>query len=148
MPRLCLLLLLPLALCAQDHHDWKSVSGLTPGDKVKVSLKTGKSVTGPFASRTLDGATIGATLLRRDDVKKVERLKGGGRLKHAAIGAAIGFGGGFAAGAAVGGCRPNDFICIGRGTAGAAVGGVGLLIGGIIGAALPAHRKQLIYEVP
>lgn len=149
MTRLSVLFLLSVGLCiAQDRHDWKSVSALTAGDKVRFSLKAGKPVNGLFRNWTPEGVTIDATTVKRDDVKKVERVRGGGRLKHVAIGAAIGFGGGFAIGVAAGGCHPNDFLCRPRGEVGGVVGGAGLIVGALIGAALPAHRNQLIYDIP
>jgi hypothetical protein len=149
MTRLSLLFLLSAGLCvAQDNRDWKSVSVLTPGDKVRVSLKAGKPVTGFVRDWTPEAVTIDTTTVKRDDVKTVQRVRGGGRLKHVAIGAAIGFGGGFAIGVAAGGCRPSDFLCLPRGEVGAALGGAGLVIGAAIGAALPAHHYQLIYGIP
>jgi len=149
MIRFCAILFLSLAVCpAEDRHDWKSVSALQPGDQVRVSLKTGKSVTGPFRNWTPEGASVGAGTVTRDEVRKVERLRNGGHLKHAAMGAAIGFGGGFAIGAAAGGCHPGELLCVGRGEAGAIVGGAGMVIGAAIGAALPAHRRDTIYLGP
>lgn len=149
MIRVWVLLALFAGLCgAQDRHDWKSVAGLAAGDKVRITLKTGKPFTGSFRSWTPDGVTVEARTIQRDDVKKVERQRSGGRWKHVAIGAAIGFGGGFAIGAAAGGCRPNEILCFGRGKTGAAVGAVGLVVGAAIGAALPAHRRQILYEKP
>jgi hypothetical protein len=149
MIRFCAIFFLFLAVCpAEDRHDWKSVSALKPGDLVRVSLRTGKSVTGPFRNWTPEGASVGAGTVARNEVKKVERLRNGGRLKHTAMGAAIGFGAGFAIGAAAGGCHPGEFLCVGRGEAGAIVSGVGAAIGAAIGAALPAHRKDAIYIGP
>ena len=149
MIRSCVFVFLSLAVClAQDRHDWKSVSGLKPGDQVRVSLKTGKAVTGPFQSWTPEGASVGASTVTRGEVKKVERLRGGGRLKHAALGALIGFGGGFAIGAATGGCHPGELLCVGRGPAGGIVGGAGLVVGAAIGVLIPAHGRDVIYLNP
>jgi hypothetical protein len=149
MIRLSVLLLFFVGLgMPQDRHDWKSVATLAPGEKVQFSLKAGKPVTGLFRTWTPDGATVDTTTFKREDVKRVDRVRGGGRLRHVAIGAAIGFGGGFALGAATGGCRPNDFLCLPRGEVGGAVGGAGLIVGALIGAAIPAHRNQLIYDIP
>ena len=142
-------LLIPIGLCmAQDRHDWKSISVLIPGEKIQILLKTGKPVAGLFRNWTTEAATVDTITVKREDVRKVERVRGGGRLKHVAIGAAIGFGGGFAVGAAAGGCHPSDLICLPRGEVGAAVGGAGLIIGAAIGAVLPAHRRQVIYDIP
>jgi hypothetical protein len=147
MTRLCALIMATLGLCtAQDRHDWKSVSGLNPGDKVQLSLKTGKSITGLFTNWTTDGVTVDTATVKREEVKEVYRFVKGGHLKRAGIGALIGFGGGFAMGAAAGGCHPGEFLCIGRGKAGAIVGGAGLVVGAAIGALLPSHRKEAIYD--
>jgi hypothetical protein len=121
---------------------------LKPGDKVRISLKSGKSLTGLFRNWTPEAITAGTLTVTRGEVKKVERFRQGGRLKHVGIGALIGFGGGFAIGAAAGGCHPNDFLCIGRGPAGAIVGGAGLVVGAAVGALVPAHRTDAIYEGP
>jgi len=142
-----LLCALVTAANGQDRSDWQSLAQLQAGDKIRLSLKTGP-VEGAFQNWTPQEVTAGTVTARREDVVKIERYRksGGGRGKHAAIGAAIGFGGGFAMGAAVGGCRPNE-ICLGsRGTWGAACGGVGALIGAGVGALIPPHHKDLIYS--
>jgi hypothetical protein len=132
----------------QDRRDWQSLAQLQAGDRIRLSLKTGP-VEGVFQNWTPLQVAAGTVTARREDVLKIERYRkgGGGRGKHAAIGAAVGFGGGFAIGAAVGGCHPNELLCFGgRGTWGAAFGGVGALIGAGVGALIPRHNKDLIYS--
>jgi hypothetical protein len=135
---------------AQDRHDWQSLAQLQPGDKVRLSLKTGP-VTGVFRAWTPEQVTAGTVTARKEDVLKVQRYGrgGSGRGKHAAIGALIGFGGGFAIGAGVtGGCHQGQFgPCISRGAGGAIVGAAGAVIGAGIGALLPHHDRDVIYSV-
>jgi len=131
----------------QDRHDWQSLAQLKAGDRIRLSLKTGP-VEGGFESWTPQQVTVGTVTARREDVLKIERYRkgGGGRGKHAALGALVGFGGGFAIGAAAGGCHPGEFLCVGRGPLGAALGGVGALIGAGIGALIPPHKMDRIYS--
>jgi hypothetical protein len=137
-----------LAAAAQgrDRHDWEqSNSRLQPGDQILLSLKTGP-VTGSFQNLTPQAVTVGTVTAKRDDVIKIERYRQGrSRSKHAAIGALIGGGAGFGIGASLslcGGLGP----CISRPEAGAVAGGAGVVIGGLIGALLPVHTKELIYS--
>jgi hypothetical protein len=131
----------------QDRHDWQSLGQLQAGDKVRLSLKTGP-VTGAFQNWTPQQLTAGTVTAQKEDVLKIERFReGGGRVKHAAIGALIGFGGGFALGAGITGCHQGEFgPCVSRGVGGAAAGGAGAVIGAAIGALLPRHNKELIYS--
>jgi hypothetical protein len=137
------------AAAGQDGHDWQSLAQLQAGDRIRLSLKTGP-VDGAFQNWTSQEVTAGTVTAKKEDVLKIERYRrgGGGRGKHAAIGALIGFGGGFAIGAAVGGCKTNQCFAniFSRGQVGALVGGVGLVIGAGIGALLPPHKKDLIYS--
>ena len=139
-------LVIPAA--AQDWGSWESLAQLKTGDRVRVSLMAGKPVDGEFQNWDAERITIGTASTKKSDVRKVERYRPGGshRGKSAAIGAAIGFGGGFVLGATVGGCRKSDFICFGRAPAGAAVGTVGAVIGGLAGALMPRGSKTVIYR--
>ena len=133
----------------QERHDWQSVAGLQAGDRIRLTLKAGKAgpVEGVFGNWTPQEVTAGTVTARREDVVKIERYRKGGwgRGKKAILGAAIGFGGGFAIGEAVGRCKQGQLCLVGRGAVGAVFGGLGLLIGGGIGALLPVHNKELIY---
>jgi hypothetical protein len=143
-----LILALVCAAQAQDRHEWQSLTKLQTGDKIRLTLKTGSS-TDVFQSFTPEELKTGTLTAKKEDVVKVERFghEGWGRGKKAALGAAIGFGGGFAVGAAVTGCDPHQFgPCFSRGLGGAAMGGVGALVGAGVGALLPVHGKELIYS--
>lgn len=134
---------------AQDRHDWQSVAQLHPGDRIRVSLKSGP-VDGAFQNFTPEQVTVGTTTARKEDVLKVERYRpgGSGRGKAAAIGALIGFGGGFAVGAAVGGCNHTQIgPCLTRTEVGAGIGVIGAIVGAGIGAFLPHQHKDLIYSI-
>ncbi|HLN03490.1 MAG TPA: hypothetical protein VK335_29640 [Bryobacteraceae bacterium] len=136
------------AASGQDRRDWQSLAQLKAGDKIRLSLKTGP-VEGAFQNWTPQQLTAGTVTAKKEDVLKIERFRegGGGRGKHAAIGALIGFGGGFAIGAGITGCHQGEFgPCVSRGVGGAAAGGVGAVIGAGIGALLPRHNKELIYS--
>jgi hypothetical protein len=133
---------------AQDRHDWQSLGQLQPGDRLRLSLKTGPA-TGAFQGWTPQQVTAGTVTARREDVLTLERYRQGswGRGKTTAVGALIGFGGGFAIGAGAGGCHPGQFgPCLSRGGLGAGLGAVGAVIGAGIGALLPRHTKDLIYS--
>ena len=142
-----LLCVLGTASNGQDRGDWQSLAQLQPGDKIRLSMKTGP-VEGAFRNWTPQEVTAGTVTARREDVVKIERYRKGGwgRARNAALGAAIGFGGGAAIGAALGGCRQGQLCLVGRGTVAAAVGGVGLVVGAGVGALIPRHNKDLIYS--
>jgi hypothetical protein len=132
----------------QDRHDWLSLGQLQPGDRIRLSLKTGQAA-GAFQNWTAQDVTVGTVTARKEDVLKIERYRHGawGRGKTAAVGALIGFGGGFVIGAAAGGCHQGQFgPCLSRGGLGAGLGFVGAVFGAGIGALLPRHTKTLIYS--
>ena len=135
-------------LMQAQNPDWKVLSQLKTGERVKVSRKQSASITGSFQAWTPEQLTIDSATTSRSDVVKVERYKKGwGRGRKALLGAGIGAGAGFGIGAALGeDCSKAGFgPCFGRGISGAAVSGVGAIIGAIIGAVLPHHGTEVIY---
>ncbi len=135
---------------AQDTHNWDSVGRLRPGDQVRISLTAPGRVEGQFQRWTPEEILVSDVSHKRQEVLRLERYRSGGwsRGKRAAVGALIGFGGGFAIGAAVGSnCGQGWGLgpCYSRGAFGAGMGGTGALVGAVIGAALPNHRRELIY---
>jgi hypothetical protein len=129
---------LGLAVDGQDRHDWQSLARLQAGDRIRLSLKTGR-VEGAFQNWTLEQVTAGTVTAKREDVLKIERYRPGawGRGDKAAVGGLIGLGGGFVFGASIPG---------GRFERGAFLVLPGALIGALIGALLPTHSKELIYS--
>lgn len=147
---LILLLACAMACAAQDRDNWQSLSQLRTTDTVRVSLTTRAPFTAQFQSWTPEQITVGTVSAKKEEVVKVERYRRGtwGRGKTAAVGALIGFGGGFAIGAAAGGCHQGSFgPCFSRGEVGAIIGVAGAAVGGLIGALLPHHDKEVIYAV-
>jgi hypothetical protein len=143
--RLLLLICVLGTAVGQNRDDWQSVARLQPGDRIRLSLKTGP-VEGPFQNWTPQQVTAGTVTARKEDVLKIERYRPHSRGKAAAIGALIGFGGGFAVGAGAFGCNHTQFgPCISRGAGGAILGGVGAIIGAGIGAMLPRPSRDVIY---
>ena len=160
MRLLTVLLLLVLSVDAQDRHDWRAVGQLHPGDRVRLSLKTGP-VDGEFQAWTVDNLTVGTITAKKEDVLRIERYRAGekhgmGRGKKAAIGALIGFGGGFAVGALIqGNCNSKSPAVFGNGCLvpraelGAGFAGAGAVVGAAIGAFLPSRHgggKEMIYS--
>jgi hypothetical protein len=137
------------AAAAQGLHDWQSLARLRTGDRVRLDLKAGP-VDGAFQSWTPQQVTAGTVTAKREDVRRIERYRQGGwgRGQTIALGAAIGFGGGFAIGAvAAGHCGSGTFgPCLSRGEVGAVAGAGGLVVGALIGALLPRHKRELIYS--
>jgi hypothetical protein len=137
--RVLFLCAVSLAAYGQDRHDWQSLARLHSGDRIRLSLKTGR-VSGTFQTWTPQGVTVGTATEKREDVLKIERYGSGrSRAKRAAIAAAIGFGGGFAAGASV------RFYGTSRAQGGAIVGSTGAVIGALIFLLIP-DSKEIIYS--
>src|SRR5262245_13785527 len=132
------------AVQAQDRQDWQSVAGLHAGDRIRLSLKTGR-MDGVFQSWTPDKVTIGTVTASKDDVVRMEKYRPGAwrRRKKVAVGAAVGFGGGFVLGVGAGGCNRSSFnFCFfSREEVGVLLGATGAIIGAGIGALLPSHTK-------
>ena len=148
IPGVVLLLSLPAISAAQDVYSWQSLSQLGIGDKVRVSVTKGKSLTGPFQDWTAEQVTVAAVTAKKAEVRKVERFRRGGRGRgrRAGFGALIGFGGGFAFGiAAGGGCGHSFGPCLSRPALGAAVGALGAVIGAASGASMPRRNTDVIY---
>jgi hypothetical protein len=132
---------------AQDRSDWQSVAKVQPGTKVRLSLKSRRTFIDEFKGSTADQVTVGTVVAKREDVRRLERFRSGGRGrgKTAAIGALIGGGAGAVIGVAAGGCHTGDFICFSRGTVGAVLGAVGAIVGALAGALIPPHHTEVVY---
>ena len=132
---------------AADRHDWQALASLQAGDRVRLSLKTGR-VDGAFQNWTPVQVTVETVTAKREDVRKIERYRtdAWGRGKKVAVGALAGFGSGFVLGIATGGCDPGAWFCFNRGTVGVFLGATLAIIGAGVGALLPSHARELIYS--
>ena len=136
------------ALAAQNPSDWNNIARIKQGDKVTLSVTNRRPITGAFQAWTPDQVTVANVNAHKPDVVKIELLRsGGGRAKHAAIGALIGFGAGFGIGAAAGSnCGARSFgPCFSRGEVGGVAGASGAVVGALVGIALPSHHREIIY---
>jgi hypothetical protein len=143
-------LLFPFCLFGQQVSDWRSLSRLQPGDQVKVSLKSGGTLTGEFRSWSDEGLAVGLTNANRPDVTRLERYRKGvwSLKKRVAVAGLIGAAGGVVFGVVVGGCKPNGFgPCFSRAETGAAGAGAGFVLGAIIGAVIPRHKTEVIFAL-
>jgi hypothetical protein len=148
-----LLLALQAVACAGDENAWNNLGSLRQGDRIRVSLATGKPMAGLFESWTpqrlafqTDGR--GRVEANREDVRRIDRFRPRTwtRKKTALVGAGIGCAGGFALGVAAGGCHPGELCIVSRPVVGGFFGGLGLLVGAGVGAALPHHRTDMLYQ--
>jgi hypothetical protein len=145
---LCLLILIPCSLPAQDKKsDWKALYDLRSGEKI-VLIETGmKKHVGTFSTVTEEAIQMREGSndigIRRESVARVTLLEKSHRLRNALIFGTVGAGAGAGIAAAASRCSNSNTsfnLCgIGRGAEvaiGAAVG----LVGGVgVGAAKPSH---------
>jgi hypothetical protein len=80
--RIAAVLSLALSCAAQDQFDWQSLATLLTGDRVRLTLRSHKPVTGTYKERTGDQITVDAIVANKADLVKVERYgRGWGRGK-------------------------------------------------------------------
>lgn len=125
------LLTLVLTLQAKDLTSWDTVTGLTKGQEVEVTRKSGGIVKGEVTSTTPDGLTLqtkkGEVSLPKPEIATVG-IKTHGSKTGKIVGTAIGAVAGLAGGAALGTRLANE----GQGDK-AAITAVGAAIGAAIG---------------
>lgn len=146
-------LLLSSAASAQDTPaatgDWSGLKTVTPGSKLAVKLKSGKTVKGKLSgiSDTALSLSVGDKTVdfNRDDVHRVHRVGGQKAAQATLIGAGVGAGMGVVAGVAGG---DEDGFGPTKSQAAAALGVVGAGVGALVGLAIgkSRHRRVLIYE--
>jgi hypothetical protein len=143
-----LAVLMASTCAAQDGSAWQAIAGVPPGTKVRLSLKSHERVTDTLRGSTAEQVTVGNVVAKREDVLKLERFRTGGwsRGKTAAVGALIGGGAGAAIGVASDTCHRGDIICIPRAAVGGVLGAAGAIVGAVIGALVPHHRTDVVYE--
>jgi len=128
-----------IALGAQS---WEDLSGLKPGDRVKVKDASGKEYKGSFRALSADAITIETRnkelSVERARVRRVQIASSSRRLRHFAIGAGIGFALGLITDQTLGAFLRNES---GEGTGARAltyIAPIGLFGG--IAAAAPAYK--------
>jgi hypothetical protein len=135
-----------------NQSSWDNLSKLESGQKIQVVEMNSKKDSGTFLNVSETAISLRETVreqtIQRQDVRSLELMEHGHRLRNALISAGVGAG----AGAAIGtvGHRegslqnPNGtFIKPGQGAAIGAV--IGLIGGAVVGVLLPSHKT--IYRV-
>ena len=149
---LTVVLVLSAPLQAQTAiNDWSRISSVVSGSKVKIKLKSGKTVEGNLNSvseSSISLATKNTTQdIKRDDVQTVQRIVKKSALPATMIGMAVGAGAGAALGAIGSANDDSGFDKLDHAvTAGLAVVGAiaGTVTGYFIGRS--TRKKELIYE--
>ena len=142
------------ALAQKNQPSWTILSGLLPGQNIRVIDSSSKKHTGTLigVSETeisLQLAT-GEQSIQRSDVRIVQIMANKRRARNTLVGGAVGGGIGAGVGAIVGaathkGCASETFCFDFIGTSGSAGIGAatgflsGVIVGGIIGALVPSH---------
>jgi hypothetical protein len=154
LARIILPALLGAALAAAQQAkpiaNWANLNQLAPGSEIRVTLTTGRTLRGFVQSVTPESLAINATTsqetLARQDIRRVALKKPGHRGRNTLIGLAIGAGAGLAAGAGVDAqANSGDWFP----DAGKAVfAPLGMIIGTVIGVALPTGGWRDVYRVP
>ena len=135
------------AFAQTDRASWANLTGLRPGQKIRVVGMTSKKHSGNFVSVSdtaiLYREATSEQSIPKQDVLSVKLLENKHRLRNALIGAAVGAGAGAGIGAASTD-RPGVLTDVSR-AKGAGVGALlGLIGGGTLGALLPSHST--IYQ--
>jgi hypothetical protein len=142
------------ALAQKSQPSWEMLSGLLPGQKIRVIDSSSKKHTGTLirVSETAISLQLaaGERSIQRRDVRSVQLMTNKRRPRNTLVGGAVGGGIGAGAGAIIGaathkGCAPGTFCLDIIGTGGSAGIGAatgflgGVIVGGIIGALVPSH---------
>jgi len=155
--RICLLALLAAVLAAaaaaqqaKPIANWANLNQLVAGSEIRVTLAAGKTMRGFVERVTAESLAINATtsqeMLSRQDIRRVELKKPGHRGRNTLIGLAIGTGVGLAAGAVADSkAGPGRmFPDLGK----VMFSSAGMLLGTVIGVALPTGGWRDVYRAP
>jgi hypothetical protein len=129
--------------------NWANLNSLARGSEIRVSLVDGRIIRGFLQSVTSDSLAINAatsqeTLLRKD-VKRVQLKRQGHRGRNTLIGLAVGAAGGLAAGAGADRSRADSWFP----NAGKQIlTPTGMVIGTVVGVAIPTGGWRQIYRAP
>jgi hypothetical protein len=147
------------ALAQKNQTPWAILSGLLPGQNIRVIDSSSKKHTGTLigVSETAISMQLatGERSIQRSDVRRVQIMANKRRARNTLVGGAVGGGIGAGVGAIIGaathkGCSPGPFCLDLIGTGGSAGIGAaagflsGVIAGGIIGALVPSHTT--IYD--
>jgi hypothetical protein len=151
---ICVLGIHFVALAQKDQTSWAMLSGLLPGQNIRVIDSSSKKHTGTLvgvseAAISLQLAT-GEQSIQRSDVRTVQIMANKRRARNTLVGGAVGGSIGAGVGAIIGvathkGCAPETFCLDFIGTGGSAGIGAatgflsGVIVGGLIGALVPSH---------
>jgi hypothetical protein len=134
--------------------DWSAVKNTSSGERLRVTLKDGRTLKGTLSDVSDLELTLSAkgklTAVERELISEVYRVGGRSRARSALIGAGIGAGVGAAFGGSVVNAALDDTARNrGRNVLGGAVSGAGIFggLGALVGYALGSGQKRvLIYR--
>ena len=155
--RICLLALLAAVLAAaaaaqqaKPIANWANLSQLVAGSEIRVTLAAGKTMRGFVERVTAESLAINATtsqeMLSRQDIRRVELKKPGHRGRNTLIGLAVGTGVGLAAGAVADSKSGPGVMFPDLGKV--VFSSAGMLLGTVIGVALPTGGWREVYRAP
>lgn len=132
--------------------DWANLNQLAPGSEIRVTLASGRTLRGFLQGVTPDSLAVNATTsqeaLSRQDVRRVSLKRPGRRGRNTLIGLAVGTGGGLVFGAVVDSQGSHDqwnwFPNLGK----QVCTPLGLLVGTVVGVALPTGGWRDVYRAP
>lgn len=142
------------ALAQKNQPSWEMLSGLLPGQKIRVTDSSSKKHTGIFIGVSETAISLqlaeGERSIQRPDVRTVQVMANKRRARNTLVGGAVGGSIGAGVGAILGaaahkGCAAETFCIDVLGTGGSAGLGAatgfisGGVAGGIIGALVPSH---------
>lgn len=142
------------ALAQKNHTSWAMLSGLLPGQNIRVIDSSSKKHTGTLIGVSETAISLqlatGERSIQRSDVRTVQIMANKRRARNTLVGGAVGGGIGAGVGAIIGaathkGCASQAFCFDFIGTGGSAGIGAatgflgGVIAGGIIGALMPSH---------
>jgi hypothetical protein len=155
--RICLLALLAAVLAAaaaaqqaKPIANWANLSQPVAGSEIRVTLAAGGTMRGFVERVTAESLAINATtsqeMLSRQDIRRVELKKPGHRGRNTLIGLAVGTGVGLAAGAVADSKSGPGVMFPDLGKV--VFSSAGMLLGTVIGVALPTGGWRDVYRAP
>ena len=135
---------------AKPIANWVNLNQLVAGSEIRVTLATGKTMRGFVQRVTAESLAINATtsqeMLSRQDIRRVELKKPGHRGRNTLIGLAVGTGVGLAAGAVADSKSGPGVMFPDLGKV--VFSSAGVLLGTVIGVALPTGGWRDVYRAP